>query len=218
MIKALIFDLDGTLLDSLSDITNCVNYALEFHHQKLKSRNEVKKALGYGARSLLNDLVDDKSLLDEILNTYINYYKENQNKTTIPFDGIVDALNVFKNKYNFKLGIVSNKTDSIVKDLNKNIFNNMFEVAIGEQAGYLLKPEPDLLELACFSLNVDKSEVLFFGDTEVDLKTAQNANIKSIFVNWGFREYNDIKNIPHYSVANKPSDLVNTVLEIIENI
>lgn len=206
MIKALIFDLDGTLLDSLGDITNSVNYALRMHNQPLRSFAQVKKSLGYGANFLISSLVQDKTIINEVLMTYLNYYKTNDNIITAPYDGIDELLGEIKGKY--KLAIVSNKTDSIVKQLNKNIFSNLFEVAIGEQEGMRLKPEPDLLNFALKELEVSSDQAIFFGDTEVDLQTGINANIKTGFVEWGFRDFVEVEHLAPKYIINKPNDIL----------
>jgi len=216
MIKAIIFDLDGTLLDTLSDITNSINYVLNKNKYPTKTLNQVRKYLGYGSYSLVkdclpNDLSEDE--INKLYKQYVNHYTKNNNILTKPYDDILTLLKLLKaNKY--LIAITSNKMQEAVTSLNETTFLNLVDVAIGERLNMALKPDPEMIYLAIRQMGLTPEEVLFVGDTEVDLQTAKNAAIKVVAVTWGFRDRKDLlKENPDY-IIDTPLDL----LEIINRI
>lgn len=215
MIKAIIFDLDGTLLDTLSDITNSINHVLEENNYPTKTLEEVRKSLGYGSFSLVKDSLSKDVSEEEIIkvyNQYVKHYTNNNNILTKPYEDILTLLKLLKaNKY--LIAITSNKMQEAVTTLNEKTFLNLVDVAIGERTGVALKPNPEMIFIAIRELGLTPEEVLFVGDTEVDLQTAKNANIKAVAVTWGFRDKKDLlKEKPDY-IIKTPLDL----LEIINN-
>lgn len=218
MIKAIIFDLDGTLLNTVDDIKNSLNYVLKNNNFPEKSDEEVKSFLGYGSLNLIKDsLPKDTSndIINNLYNEYVSHYTANNNILTGPYDDILTLIKLLKaNKY--LLAITSNKMQPAVSKLNDDIFLGLIDVAIGEREGLKLKPDPEMLYLALKELKLNSNEVIYVGDTEVDLLTAKNANIKSVAVTWGFRNKKELlKHNPNY-IIDTPLDLLE-VIDAIQN-
>lgn len=218
MIKAIIFDLDGTLLNTVDDIKNSLNYILKSNNFPEKTSEEVRSFLGYGSLNLIKDsLPKDTSddIINNVYNEYVNHYTANNNILTGPYDDILTLIKLLKaNKY--LLAITSNKMQSAVSELNDDTFLGLIDVAIGEREGLKLKPDPEMLYLALNELKLNSDEVIYVGDTEVDLLTAKNANIKSVAVTWGFRTKKELlKHNPNY-IIDTPLDLLE-VIDAIQN-
>ena len=214
MIKGIIFDLDGTLLNTVDDIKNSLNFVLEENNFPLRTEEEVKSNLGYGSLSLIKDSLPKdttEDTINKIYNDYVSHYTKNNNNFTKPYEAIMTLLKLLKaNKY--LLAITSNKMQEAVTELNQETFLGLIDVAIGERKSLKLKPDPEMIVLALNELGLSNEEVLYVGDTEVDLLTAKNANLKSIAVTWGFRTKKELlKHSPDY-VIDSPLDL----LEIIK--
>ena len=189
-IDTIIFDLDGTLLDTLDDLTDSVNYALEKHGLPMRSRAEVRRFLGNGAEVLMNSAVDGRLSEDgsaKCIETFKNYYKEHMNYKTKPYDGVMELIHVLLKK-GYKLAIVSNKFDAAVKGLNKEYFEGLFPVAIGESERVSRKPAPDTVLKALDELKSSCDRAIYVGDSEVDYKTARNSGLPCVSVTWGFRD------------------------------
>jgi len=215
MIKAIIFDLDGTLLNSTKDIANSLNKVLKDNNQKTYTLKEIEKFLGYGSYNLIKDTLpknSSKELIDKVYNEYINYYPKNSNIYTKPYDGINELINKLKEE-NYKIAIASNKMNNAVVKLNIEKFDNKFDIAVGESELLKVKPNPDMILHVINELNLTKDEVLFIGDTEVDLNAAKNANVKNVAVTWGFRDKEFLINERPTHIIDKPSEL----LKILNN-
>lgn len=188
--KALIFDLDGTLLDTLDDLTLSVNYALGQYGLPLRTRQEVQSFVGNGVRVLVSLAVPqgpDHPQFESIFKTFTTYYETHSQVKTRPYDEIRDMLR-WCQQQGYKLGIVSNKLDGPVKELAEFYFKGTFDVAIGESPLIRRKPAPDSLLEALRLLQVSPDEALFIGDSDVDIETARNASVPCLSVTWGFRE------------------------------
>lgn len=208
MIKAIIFDADGTILDSVEDILDAVNYALSKFNLPNKTLKEVELNLGYGASYLLlKSLGNNSHLLDDVLKIYKPYLEKNSMNKTKPFPHIYELLLDLKKEY--KLGVVSNKHNEAINIIVNHYFPNIFDIVIGEQPNYKRKPNPDLLNLALNKLNVKNNESIYVGDTEVDIKTAKNAGVPVIAVSWGFRDYD-------FLLKENPNYLINHVKDILK--
>ena len=189
-IQAVIFDLDGTLLNTLDDLTDAVNWSLEKFGFPARSLAEVRSFVGNGLRNLMTQAVPDgeaNPVFEELFEFFREYYKEHCNIKTAPYEGIMELMKELHGR-NIQMAIVSNKIDSSVKELNKIHFGEFVEVAIGEREGIGRKPEPDSLNEAIHLLGVDKEHVVYVGDSDVDILTAQNAEVRCISVTWGFRD------------------------------
>ena len=189
MKKLLIFDLDGTLLNTLADLTNSVNFSMEKYHLEKKSQEYVRKAIGNGvfiliARCIPNgvDNPKHKEILDCFRNHYFSHYLDN----TVPYDGMVDTLNKIK-EAGYKLAVVSNKIDRVTKDLINHFFPGIFLVAQGDISSLNKKPHPDMVNHVLGELKIDRKDACYIGDTNVDYETATNAKMDVLLVTYGYR-------------------------------
>lgn len=188
--KAVIFDLDGTLLDTIYDLYSSANYALTINNMPERSLDEVRRFVGNGVRLLIERAVPggaDNPLFDKVFQDFKKHYGVHCKDTTKPYDGIIDILNILK-KSNIKTAIVSNKIDSAVKALNEEYFGGLIPVAIGEKENIRKKPAPDTVMEALRLLGCGADEAVYVGDSEVDVETARNCNMDSVSVTWGFRD------------------------------
>lgn len=189
-IEAVIFDLDGTLLNTLYDLTDAVNYALEQYGQPQRSIEEVRAFVGNGLRNLMLQAVPDgekNPVFEELFVFFRAYYKAHCNIKTAPYEDILALMEELKQRH-IKMAIVSNKIDSGVKELNAIHFSKYMDVAIGEREGISRKPAPDSVNEALRILEVDKTHAVYVGDSDVDIQTAKNAQVRCISVSWGFRD------------------------------
>ena len=185
----IVFDCDGTLLDTLTDLRNAVNYVLRAHDLPERSVSEVKAALGNGVAHLMRQSLPD-SISEAQFNTYLDefkaYYGEHLQDYTAPYPGMLDVLDTLRAK-GYKLAIVSNKIQEGITPLNKEYFGDRLPVAIGERPGLQRKPAPDMVLQALKELDSTQDESIYIGDSEVDVATAKNSDLLCIGVTWGFR-------------------------------
>ena len=188
-VKAVIFDLDGTLLDTIDDLADSVNAALEICQYPAKSVSQIRTYVGNGIRTLIERSLEggmENPDFEKVFQTFREHYKTNCQNKTKPYDGIMDLLRFLKAEGK-KLAIVSNKADFAVKKLNQAYFPEFDMTAIGEREGVERKPAPDMVVQALQELGVSKGEAVYIGDSEVDIATASNAGLPCISVLWGFR-------------------------------
>lgn len=213
MIDTIIFDLDGTLLNSLDDLTDAVNYTLNLYNLSEKSCDNIKSYLGNGMERLIELSIPSGKKnphFNEILKTFKDYYKDHSFIKTKPYPGIMNLLDNLK-KLNYKLAIVSNKCDEAVKILNDKFFNNIFDEAIGEKENIKKKPSPDMIYEVLRKLNKNLSNVFYVGDSEVDILTANACQIPGLIVSWGFRTKEELIN-------SKASIIIDSVDELLKYI
>ena len=185
-----IFDLDGTLLDTLVDLADAVNYALKEMGMPVRTLEEVRRFVGNGVRLLMIRAVpdgEDNPLFEKTFELFKSYYGEHCNDNTKPYDGVPELIDALKKK-GYAVAIVSNKIDFAVKELNELYFKGIVPVAIGEKEGIRRKPAPDTVFAALKELGKTVDEAVYVGDSDVDIKTAQNAGMPCISVLWGFRD------------------------------
>ena len=185
----IIFDLDGTLLNTLDDLRDSVNEVLVNKGYASKNLEEVKRFVGNGVRNLIQCSMPDTCSENEItqcLEEFKELYKNNMQNKTRPYNGIMELL-LDLNRFNYKMGIVSNKYDTAVKSLSRTYFGNLIPVSIGESNSVRRKPAPDSVLLAIQELNSNIKNTIFVGDSDTDVQTAKNAGIPCIGVTWGFR-------------------------------
>lgn len=211
-IKAVIFDLDGTLLNTLDDLYLSVNHMLEKFGLPLRSKKEVRNFLGSGVKVLV-----DKSLpasfdgnREECLSVFKEYYDKHESDHTAPYDGIKAVLMKLHEK-GVKSAIVSNKYDAAVKRLKEDYFGSLVDFAVGEGNGVRIKPAPDGVEKALAGLGVKKQESVYAGDSEVDFLTAKNAAMNFIAVSWGFRDRDRLIETGAETIIDKPDELLGAI-------
>ena len=188
--KLAIFDMDGTILSTLDDLANGVDYALRENGLPARSKQETRAALGRGVRFLIEQSVPDglsDAEISKVEEDLLKYYKVHSMDNTRPYDGIVELIKEVRAS-GIKTAVVSNKIDSAVKELCANFFEGAFDVAYGERPGIPRKPDPKPINAIIDEFRLSKNEVVYIGDSEVDLLTANNAKIDHIIVTWGFRD------------------------------
>lgn len=189
-IEAVIFDLDGTLLNTLYDLTDSVNWALEKYGLPTRSIEEVRTFVGNGLRNLMQRAVpngEENPVFESLFEFFREYYKSHCNIKTVPYEGIMELMKELKGR-GIQMAIVSNKIDAGVKELNAIHFAEYVDVALGEREGIGRKPAPDSVNEAIRLLGVDKENTVYVGDSDVDIQTAKNAEIRCVSVSWGFRD------------------------------
>lgn len=189
MKKTLIFDLDGTLLDTLADLHNGVNHALKKYGYIENSLEKTRKSIGNGLKLLIKrSLPDDTSeeAVDSVLQEMKQYYALHSHEKTKPYDGILELIAKLKQD-GYQLAVVSNKADYILRDLVPYYFGEQIPVIIGESPELKRKPAPDMVFEALRRLDSAPEDAIYIGDSEVDLETAKNAGLPCLSVCWGFR-------------------------------
>ena len=192
MYSIYIFDLDGTLLDTLGDLAAATNYALRQHGMPEHSIDDVRRFVGNGVRKLMERAIPDGAHnpdFEATFATFRQYYMQHSLDTTQPYEGISETLAALKAK-GCRLAVVSNKMMAATQELCQHFFPDTIEVAIGENeaAGIRKKPAPDTVYAALDALGVGKGNAVYVGDSDVDIQTAANAGLPCISVLWGFRD------------------------------
>lgn len=187
MIKTIIFDLDGTILDTLSDLTDSINYVLKKYNKKTKTEEEIRSFLGDGMRILVERSLpnEDEQVISKIFNEFKDYYLNHCNIKTKAYPEITNLLNSLKD--NYQLGVISNKRDDAVQALINSHFPNIFSFVLGQRDEMKKKPDKEMLEYALNILNTKSFEALYIGDSDVDLDFGFNAKVSVISVSYGFR-------------------------------
>lgn len=214
--KALIFDLDGTLLDTLDDLADSVNAVLNMHGYPQKTRDEVCAAVGNGIASLIERVVPngrDNPEFDAVLADFKTYYGAHCEDKTAPYAGI-DELLIRLQEAGVKMAIVSNKADFAVKRLAQTWFSQTIHIAIGENeaAGIRKKPAPDTIDLALRELGLTRDQAAYVGDSEVDLDTARNCDMPCLSVTWGFRTRECLMKRGATILCDTPQDLWDAIV------
>ncbi len=209
-----LFDLDGTLLDTLQDLTDAVNHTLKQFHCPQRTPMQVRAALGSGALHLIQEsLPDSPDAPDarEVLACYKAYYKEHCQEKTRPYEGILEALEQLSR--HFAVGIVSNKPDVAAKPLCARYFPGVF--ALGETEDCPRKPAPDMLQKAMKTLGITRC--VYVGDSEVDVQTANNAGMPCVSVSWGFRDRAYLLENGAVHMCDSPRDLPAILEELLHD-
>jgi phosphoglycolate phosphatase len=199
MTKLVIFDLDGTLLDTIEDLANSVNYALIQHNFPTHPIQSYRFFIGNGVNKLLERaLPEDKRNADfvSILKVdFIRHYYAHSEESTKPYPGITELINRLYNE-GFQLGVASNKVHPATVELVNRFFPDVkFTEVLGQREGYPVKPNPGILEEIIEKAGVDKTEVLYVGDSGVDVATAYNAKVPFAGVLWGFRPRKELEEV-----------------------
>ena len=212
MYTTYIFDLDGTLLDTLDDLAASVNYALRTHGMPAHYTDDVRRFVGNGVRKLMERAVPDgvdNPLFEEAFATFRQHYMTHSLDTTRPYKGIPETLAALKAR-GCRLAVVSNKMMAATQSLCSHFFPDTIEVAIGEHEaeGIRKKPAPDTVIAALDALGVGKERAVYVGDSDVDIQTARNSGLPCISVLWGFRDRDFLKQHGAESFISTPSELI----------
>lgn len=213
--KAVVFDLDGTLLYTLEDLKNATNYALKQNGMPERTLDEVRRFVGNGVKLLMERAVPqgaDNPKFEKTFSDFKEYYEAHCNDNTAPYDGIMELLKELKLN-GIKLAIVSNKLDPAVKELNQLYFKEYMTSAVGEmeEEGIRKKPAPDMVQKALKELQVSADEAIYVGDSDVDIATAKNSGLECVSVTWGFRDVEFLKEHGATNLIDEPVELLNYV-------
>lgn len=207
--QLVVFDLDGTVLDTLDDLTDSLNHVFALHSMPLRTRKEVRSIIGNGIKNLITLSAPSGTsaeLIDRLFADYTLYYKEHCADKTVPYAGMIELIERLRAE-GVKTALVSNKGDYAVKELVKKYFDGLFDFAAGERDGVRRKPAPDTVIEAVRTLSADLKSTVYVGDSEVDILTAQNAETDIIAVSWGFRDREVLKEKGAPVIADTPEEL-----------
>lgn len=210
MIKNVIFDMDGTILNTLDDLCDSVNFMLSECGYDSVTLDEVRGFVGNGVkllvkRALKKDVCDDE--FDRCMSVFSAHYDKNKENKTAPYDGILDLMRELKGM-GIGMAVVSNKYDAAVKELTNRLFGEYIEVAIGESESVRPKPLPDGVKLAMDMLGAKNYDTVYIGDSDVDYMTAFNSDLPFIGVTWGFREESLLCSLGARYIARVPHDII----------
>ncbi len=208
--NTIIWDMDGTLLDTLDDLTDSVNAAMAEFHLPIRTRNEIRSFIGNGINRLLELSIPggkQNPNFEEILSFFKICYAKNSSNKTKPYIGLDKALPELKSR-GYRMAIVSNKIDSAVKELSELFFKGTMDAAIGNSENLRRKPSPDEVFEAMHILGAEKESSVYIGDTEVDIETAKNAGIDCICVSWGYRDRQELLAHGARAIVDTPEELV----------
>ena len=212
MIRGIIFDVDRTTLDTLDDIYESFNKALELFHMPLQTKDQVRMGVGRGFKVLIDKCTPegtDEKTKEEFLPVYSGIYAENYKNKTLPYEGIPELLKALHEK-GILLAINSNKGDAYVKGLiEKNFPDIPFTEVMGAREEIAHKPDPQGTDMIIDEMGLNKEEILYIGDSDVDIATAKNAGVKSIGCLWGFRDEETLKNAGADIIVSRPEEILN---------
>lgn len=217
MIDTILFDLDGTLLNTLLDLSNSTNFALEKFGFPRRSVEEVRAFVGNGLRRLIEQAVPDgttSETVDAVLSAMKSHYQEHCADETTLYHGISELIDNLL-AAGFRLAIVSNKAAPMTEYLREKFFDGRIGVAIGESPLHRRKPAPDMLLAAAERLGSSLDHAVYVGDSEVDVLTAKNAKIPCLSVGWGFRSAQDLIAAGVRNVCQSPQELQKALLSLV---
>ena len=213
--QAVLFDLDGTVVDTLQDICNAVNVAMRRFGLPDWDRDTLKHHLGYGVDSLMRRIHPEltEEARAEMLRFYRPWYAAHSGDLSAPFEGILPMMRELK-RMGLPLGIVSNKPDSALRPLTDKYFSGLVDYAAGETEGVRKKPCPDMLEIAAREMRVSLRKCLYVGDSEVDIDTSRNAGMDCVCVTWGFRTREELIRSGARTIIDRPEELISFVRSV----
>ena len=211
--ELLIFDMDGTILDTLEDLKNSMNYTLRLHNMPERSLDEIRSFVGNGIRTLIERAVvsgTSVNKIDAMHKDFMVHYEVHCADETKAYDGIIEVITKLRT-LGFKTAVVSNKAHPAVLELCEKYFPGLFDLAIGETPNVARKPAPDMVHFALKHFNVSKEKAVYIGDSEVDVATARNSNLDMIAVDWGFRSRQCLKEQGTTVIISHPSEIIDLV-------
>lgn len=210
-----IFDLDGTILDTLDDLADSLNHVLLQHNFPQHSADEVRMMVGNGILNLIKRALPngtEQATVEAVYADFNAYYKLHSADKTKPYNGITEMLEQLKAR-GVKLAVLSNKADYAVQDLCVKYFGGVFDAVAGEKEGVPKKPAPDGVDNILAELGVERKSAVYIGDSDVDLQTAKNAVTDCIAVNWGFREEKLLRENGAEIIASSPNEVFEIISE-----
>ena len=215
--KSIIFDLDGTILYTLIDLNNALNYTLrQFNHDEITLK-ETKKLIGHGIRNLILDSSNyDEDNIDKMYNTFMEYYNIHCDDNTKEYSGILDLLYYLKSK-DYILGVITNKNIIMTEKLLNNHFSDIFDIIIADGVGFRRKPDTESLEYIKNKYNMQKEDMIYIGDSEVDYNFAKNFGCNCIIVSYGYRDKNLLEANGITNIVDDITSLKNEINLIIKS-
>ena len=213
-----IFDLDGTLLNTLEDLADAVNAVMRANAYPERTLDEVRRFVGNGIRRLMELAVPEGvsgDTFERVFEEFRTYYTDHCQIKTRAYDGIMKLLAVLKEK-GYAMAIVSNKNHAAVCELNDIYFKEDISVAIGQKDGIRKKPAPDTVFQALKELGVSGERAVYVGDSEVDFMTAENSGMDCVLVSWGFRTKEELAECTPKAMIDRPEDLLEVLEESLQ--
>lgn len=213
--KLIIFDLDGTLINTLSDLNIAVNYALAKYNYPPRTLLETRRDIGNGVAKLIERSIPDginNKNYPECLEIFRSYYRVHYFENSFPYEGIKETLDTLKSM-GYTLAVVSNKFNEGANKMVTRFFPGVFAVIKGEGDGYRTKPAPDMVDFVLKETGFARENAIYVGDTNVDLETAKNAQIPAILVSYGYRDKDFLLNLKGAPVVDAPSDIIKELLK-----
>lgn len=214
MKKAVFFDLDGTLLDTLQDLADSTNEMLRFFNMPERSIDEIRHFVGNGMVKLIERSVSsdfDKNNFEEAYEFFRNAYRKNMRNNTRPYEGIIDVLKRLK-EAGVKIFVTSNKNDDAVKGLCNEVFPSLLDEAVGVNENNPPKPDSKMIDNILEKYGLDIKDCIFVGDSETDILTAKNVKMESIGVLWGFRGESVLISQGADFIIEKPCEILDIVI------
>ena len=211
--ELIVFDMDGTILDTLEDLKNSMNHTLRLHHMPERTLDEIRSFVGNGIRKLIERAVPigtSEHKIYEIHGDFMKHYEIHCADCTKPYDGVIDLIKELRNR-GYKTAVVSNKAHGAVQDLCVQYFPGLFNLAIGERPEIAKKPAPDMVNMALEQLQVTREKAVYIGDSDVDVATARNSELDMIAVDWGFRTREFLVEQGARIIVSKPAEIMNYV-------
>lgn len=205
-----IFDLDGTLLNTLEDLADAVNFVMRAHGYPERTLDEVRRFVGNGIRRLMEQAVPEEvtgEAFEIVFEEFKSYYTEHCQIKTCAYDGMMPLLKRLQEEH-YAMAIVSNKNHAAVCELNEIYFKEYIKVAIGQKDGIRKKPAPDTVMQALEELGKEKETAIYVGDSEVDFATAENSGMDCVLVTWGFRTVEELAECTPKALISQPEELL----------
>ena len=214
-IKLAIFDLDGTLINSVADLGQATNHALQLHGFPMHDLSKYNYFVGNGVTKLIERALPeqfrDEATIEKVKSDFLDYYMRHKTDLTRPYDGIPELLHVLQEK-SVKIAVASNKFIAGTQALVKGFFPDIdFCAVLGQREGVPIKPDPYIANEALQLAGVDRGDCLYVGDTATDMQTASNAGLESVGVSWGFRPVSELKDAGAAHIIDKPAELLSLV-------
>lgn len=212
-IKNIVFDMDGTILNTIEDLYIAVNFALEKNGYPTRTLEEVTSFVGNGVKLLIERAMPKdvtREQFDICFKDFKGYYDIHKNDNTKAYDGVIDTMKELK-AMGINMAVVSNKFDQGVKELANNMFSGLLPVAIGESEKVAPKPDPSGVWLAMSKMGANFDDTVYIGDSDVDFNTAKNSKIDFIAVTWGFRPRSLHEKLGAKYIIDTPKEIIDTI-------
>lgn len=212
--NTVIFDLDGTLLNTLEDLRDSVNVIMTRFGWQQHSLEQIRKFVGNGIGKLMERSVPrgrENEQFEDAFSQFREYYTEHCRIKTRPYEGVLEMMKTLS-EHEFRMAIVSNKNDAAVKELNDIYFSGYIKAAIGDRPGARRKPAPDAVFAALEELGSEREHAVYIGDSEVDYETASNSGLDCILVSWGFRDRELLESFQNVTVVDRCEEILDRLL------